>query len=248
MAVDSTLVAEASEAWSAADRPTRHHRCCLVFGSHGLPVATAADRLSQVEDGLHGLLAVAEVWPLAADSRRLAWASSPAPRQAAPADGDDHGQSIDSHGRGRRRTRLRRRKKDHRPQATPGGRYLGFDLGGRRARRLLARSRRRPFRGDGFERALPAAEGHLRRQRLRPPGIARLDSSDLRLDPANGAATLPSPGLRRPAQPWIVERTFSWIIRHRRNARDYERNTDTSETMIYITMISLMVRRLATQK
>jgi putative transposase len=43
---------------------------------------------------------------------------------------------------------------------------------------------------------------------------------------------------------WIIERTFSWIIRHRRNARDYERKTDTSETMIYITMISLMVRRL----
>ena len=40
----------------------------------------------------------------------------------------------------------------------------------------------------------------------------------------------------------IVDRTFSWIIRHRRNARDYERNTDTSETMIHITMISLMVR------
>ena len=133
-------------------------------------------------------------------------------RQAAPADGDDHGQSIDSHGRGRRRTRLRRRKKDHRPQATPGGRYLGFDLGGRRARRLLARSRRRPFRGDGFERALPAAEGHLRRQRLRPPGIARLDSSDLRLDPANGAATLPSPGLRRPAQ--ALDRRAHVLVDH----------------------------------
>ena len=44
---------------------------------------------------------------------------------------------------------------------------------------------------------------------------------------------------------WIVERTFSWIARHRRHAKDYERNTDTSEVMIYITMISLMSRRLA---
>jgi len=47
---------------------------------------------------------------------------------------------------------------------------------------------------------------------------------------------------------WIVERTFSWITRHRRNARDYERNTDTSQAMIYITMISIMSRRLTRQK
>jgi putative transposase len=47
---------------------------------------------------------------------------------------------------------------------------------------------------------------------------------------------------------WIVERTFSWLVRHRRHARDYERNTDTSEAMIYITMIGLMTRRLARKK
>ena len=47
---------------------------------------------------------------------------------------------------------------------------------------------------------------------------------------------------------WIVERTFAWIARHRRHARDYERNPETSEAMIYIAMISLMSRRLARQK
>lgn len=35
------------------------------------------------------------------------------------------------------------------------------------------------------------------------------------------------------------------IARYHRHARDYERNTDTSEAMIYIAMISLMSRRLA---
>jgi putative transposase len=44
---------------------------------------------------------------------------------------------------------------------------------------------------------------------------------------------------------WIVERTFAWIARHRRHARDYERNPETSEAMIYIAMIGLMSRRLA---
>jgi putative transposase len=46
---------------------------------------------------------------------------------------------------------------------------------------------------------------------------------------------------------WIVERTFSWMARHRRNAKDYERKTETSEAMIYIAMISLMSRRLTQQ-
>jgi putative transposase len=44
---------------------------------------------------------------------------------------------------------------------------------------------------------------------------------------------------------WIVERKFAWIARHRRHARDYERNPENSEAMIYIAMISLMSRRLA---
>ena len=47
---------------------------------------------------------------------------------------------------------------------------------------------------------------------------------------------------------WIVERTFAWLARYRRHARDYERNPQTSEAMIYISMIQLMSRRLANQK
>ena len=43
----------------------------------------------------------------------------------------------------------------------------------------------------------------------------------------------------------IVEWTFAWLVRHRRHARDYEQNTQTSEAMIHITMISLMARRPA---
>jgi putative transposase len=44
---------------------------------------------------------------------------------------------------------------------------------------------------------------------------------------------------------WIVERTFGWLVRQRRLARDYERLPETSESFIYIAMIRLMVRRLA---
>lgn len=44
---------------------------------------------------------------------------------------------------------------------------------------------------------------------------------------------------------WIVERTFAWISRCRRHSKDYERTTESSEAMLYITMIALMSRRLA---
>lgn len=44
---------------------------------------------------------------------------------------------------------------------------------------------------------------------------------------------------------WIVERTFGWFNNYRRLSKDYEYAADTSETMIYIAMTQLMVRRLA---
>ena len=43
---------------------------------------------------------------------------------------------------------------------------------------------------------------------------------------------------------WIVERTFAWLMRHRRHSRDYEKTTASSETLIYIAMISIMLKRL----
>ena len=46
---------------------------------------------------------------------------------------------------------------------------------------------------------------------------------------------------------WIVERTFAWLVRQRRLARDYERLPETSESFIYVAMIRLMLRRLAAE-
>ena len=44
---------------------------------------------------------------------------------------------------------------------------------------------------------------------------------------------------------WIVERTFAWLVRHRRHSKDYEKTTASSEALTYIAMISIMTKRLA---
>jgi putative transposase len=47
---------------------------------------------------------------------------------------------------------------------------------------------------------------------------------------------------------WVVERTFAWLGRCRIHSRDYERKTSSSEAQIQISMIGLMLRRLAGEK
>ena len=57
-----------------------------------------------------------------------------------------------------------------------------------------------------------------------------------RCDDVKGFVVLP----RR----WVVERTFAWIGRYRRMSKDYETQTQSSEAMIRLAMINLMVHRL----
>jgi putative transposase len=43
---------------------------------------------------------------------------------------------------------------------------------------------------------------------------------------------------------WIVERTFGWLSRYRRMSKDYERRVQTSETLIELAMIRLLLARI----
>jgi len=47
---------------------------------------------------------------------------------------------------------------------------------------------------------------------------------------------------------WIVERTFGWLNRYRHLAKDYERSFESSEAMIHIALIRLMLARLARKR
>ena len=57
-----------------------------------------------------------------------------------------------------------------------------------------------------------------------------------RSDTAKGFVVLP----RR----WIVERTFGWLGRCRRLAKDYENRTRTAAAFLILAMIRLMLRRI----
>lgn len=57
-----------------------------------------------------------------------------------------------------------------------------------------------------------------------------------RSDNIQGFAVLP----RR----WVVERTFGWLMRHRRLVRDYERTYSSAEAWIQLAMIRIQLRRV----
>jgi len=58
-----------------------------------------------------------------------------------------------------------------------------------------------------------------------------------RSDRTTGFAVLP----RR----WVVERTFAWLNRNRRLAKDFEATIGSSQTWIYLASVQLLARRLA---
>ena len=44
---------------------------------------------------------------------------------------------------------------------------------------------------------------------------------------------------------WVVERTIGWLMKNRRLARDYERDPQSGECFIYMSMCRLLIKRLA---
>jgi len=64
-------------------------------------------------------------------------------------------------------------------------------------------------------------------------------------DQIDWAQYLPPPGFRILPRRWVVERTFAWCDQNRRLSKDDERRCATSEALIHVAMIRLMLRRLA---
>jgi putative transposase len=58
----------------------------------------------------------------------------------------------------------------------------------------------------------------------------------------------PSKGFQLLPKRWVVERTFAWLSRYRRLARDYEVKTEHSEAFTYVAACRFMARRLVKSK
>lgn len=52
------------------------------------------------------------------------------------------------------------------------------------------------------------------------------------------------PGFHVLPRRWVVECTFAWLGRSRRLSRDYERLPTSSEALIYVTSMRLLLHRL----
>jgi putative transposase len=53
------------------------------------------------------------------------------------------------------------------------------------------------------------------------------------------------PGFQVIPRRWVSERTFAWLGNYRRLSKDYEYRVYTSDAMIYVAMVHIMLRRLA---
>ena len=49
------------------------------------------------------------------------------------------------------------------------------------------------------------------------------------------------------ARRWVVERTFAWLNRCRRLAKDWEASIESAEAWVYVASIPMIARRLARQ-
>lgn len=52
------------------------------------------------------------------------------------------------------------------------------------------------------------------------------------------------PGFKVQPKRWVVERTFACLNRNRRLSKEYDLQTKTSETLIYLAMNRLILRRI----
>jgi transposase len=245
MGDSSQAVAQTEQTGPQTDRSTPNHQCDLLCRTKWLPVATAPQRISQLEHGLRCFSSMAALGLVARTQRRALQTGSQSGRQKAHSVRGNRRQPIDPYGRRRPGPRLRRWQENHGSQTAHRGRYAGSGASRRSACRLVAGLRCRLLRADEVTGHRSAAESDLRRLGVRPQRLARVGSRDVRLGAANGLRPVAAKGFVVLPKRWIVERTFAWLARSRRNSKDYERLPEVSEAMIYISMVYLMSRRLA---
>jgi len=227
----------------APDRGAAGRQRVDVLHPDGLPVANAAQRLRPLADGPPLLSYLAPGWDVAEDSRRPPpEGTRPGRPKTQPLCGD-HRQPV-----GEDRRKRGARGYDAGKKIKGRKRHIIVDTLG-----LLLAIVVHPANiqdRDGAKLVLAKLVGQFSRLKLiwadggyagkliewtQEVGHWILEIVK-RSDDVTGFQILP--------KRWIVERTFAWFGRHRRLSKDYETLTESSEAIIYLAMIHLMLRRL----
>ena len=228
---------------SATYRPATGRQRTDVLRPQRLPMANAAARFRTLAHGSSLLPALATGWHTATNSRCPPSASPPPGRSKTHAFGRDHRQPV-----GQDRGKRGARGYDAGKKIKGRKRHLVVDTLGL-VLAVVVHAANIQDR-DGAKLVLAKLVGHSSRLKLiwadggyagqligwaRHVGRWVLEIVK-RSDDVSGFVILP--------KRWIVERTFAWLNRYRRLSKDYETLTNSSENVIYLAMIHLMVRRL----
>ena len=98
----------------------------------------------------------------------------------------------------------------------------------------------KPYAAMGWKRSPRALEKKGARKAM----AERLVQAGGRMEIGDGQAGSSDQELQGVPRRSVAERTFKWLSRNRRLAKDYERRVQTSEPLIEIAIICLLLRRL----
>ena len=167
-------------------------------------------------------------------------------REPSPSAGE-HRQPDGQGDRGRRRAGLRRGQEAHRGEAPHRRGHAGVAAGRGRLGGVGRRRDVRPGGAGAVDRRAPQPGWSWSGPTASTTTIAWtrwLAKSEVgyRIEVVGRPAG--SKGFVKLPRRWVVERTFAWLGRYRRNSRDYEYFTSSSESMIRISSIHRMLKLL----
>jgi transposase len=221
-------------------RPQRH---LLPFADR-LPVATVATRISSVWHGLPLLSSLAKLRCVGPSTSSALRAGPSSCRTGSLSIGGDHGWPIGQDDRAWRRAWFRRAQARKGTQTPHLGRHtLGLPVANRVEPANTSDRRSGALLLGGLSALFPrirtiiADAGHESRKLAQ--SLKQHQGWQLRIVRRRQRA-FKITGLN-----WIVERSFAWLGRNRRLSKDYEYRLQTSETMIDLASIRLMLNRIA---
>jgi transposase len=239
---------EAGEPWTSPAAAAAGGPWHFVGEQDGLPVAHAAQRFWAVGDGLRRLSALAPGRGVGAGDDGATPGRTPVPGAPRRAVGRRQRQPECQDGHPEQRGGVGREQKNQRAQAPLVGRHARADRG----RRGDSGQRRGSAGLDGSAAPLLGGGGDPPAAALGGDGGYRAEWlhawvwSFKRTPKIDGEVVEHTgKGLQVVPHRWVVERTFAWLLHYRRHRCDDEVLTANSEAMMQISMIHLLLKRLA---